>query len=46
MGMRKLPETKMYSRNRIKRINPWSVTLVRYSGPFLKWMRKELSRMY
>ena len=34
---RKLLETKLNSRNLIKRINTWAVPLVRYSGPFLKW---------
>ena len=42
---RKLLETKLYSRNLIKRINTWAVPLVRYSGPFLKWNREELIRM-
>ena len=26
-------------------INTWPVTLVRYSGPFLKWTREELKQM-
>ena len=34
---RKLLETKISSRNRIKGINTRAVPLVRYSGPFLKW---------
>ena len=42
---RKLPETKLSSRNLIKGINTWAVHLVRYSGPFLKWTRDELKRM-
>ena len=33
---RKLPETKLSSRNLIKGINTWAVPLIRYSGPFLK----------
>ena len=33
---RKLLETKLSSRNFIKGINCWAVSLVRYSGPFLK----------
>ena len=41
---RKLLETKLYSRNLIKEINIWAVSLVRYSGPFLKWT-KELKQM-
>ena len=39
---RKLLETKLHSRNLIKEINTWAVSLVRYSGPFLKWTREEL----
>ena len=42
---RKLLETKVNSRNLIKGINTWAVPLVRYSGPFLKWTRKELKQM-
>ena len=42
---RKLLETKLSSRNLIKGINTWSVSLVRYSGPFLKWSRDELKPM-
>ena len=42
---RKLLETKFSSRNLIKGINTWAVPLVRYSGPFLKWTRKELRKM-
>ena len=36
---RKLLETKLSSRNLIKGINTKAVTLVRYSGLFLKWTR-------
>ena len=36
---RKLLETKLYSRDLIKGISTWAVTLVRYSGPFLKLTR-------
>ena len=43
--MRKLLETKLYSRNLIKGINTWAVTLARYSGPFLKWIREELKQI-
>ena len=32
-----LLETKDCNRNLIKGINTWTVPLVRYSGPFLKW---------
>ena len=42
---RKLLETKLCSRNLIKGINTWTVPLVRYSGPFLKWTRDELKQM-
>ena len=42
---RKLLKTKLYSRNLIKGINTWAVLLVRYSGPFLKWIREELKQM-
>ena len=38
----KLLETKLYSRNLIKRLNTWAVYLVKYSGPFLKWATEEL----
>ena len=40
---RKLLEIKLCSRNLIKGINNWAVSLVRYSGPFLKRTRKELN---
>ena len=43
--IKKLLETKLYSRNLIKGINTWTVPLVRYSGPFLKWTREELQQM-
>ena len=36
---RKFLETKLSSRNLIKGINTWAVSLVRYSGHFLKWTR-------
>ena len=39
---RKLLETKLSSRNPIKVLNTWAVSLVRYSGPFVKWNREEL----
>ena len=42
---RKLLETKLSSRNLIKGINTWAVTLDRYSGSFLKWTRDELEQM-
>ena len=28
-----------------KGINTWTVILVRYSGPFLKWSKEELNQM-
>ena len=34
--IKQLLETKLCSRNLIKGINTWAVSLVRYSGPFLK----------
>ena len=40
--MRKLLETILCSRNLIKGINTWAVTLVRYSGLFVKWTMEEL----
>ena len=43
---RKLLDTKLCCRNRIKRINTWVVHLVRYSGLFLKWTGEELKQMY
>ena len=42
---RKLLETKLSCRNLIKEINTWAVPLIRYSGPFLKWIRDELRQM-
>ena len=42
---RKLLETKLSSRNLIKRINTWFVPLIRFLGPFLKWTRDELKQM-
>ena len=42
---RKLLETKLNSRNLIRGINTWAVSLVRYSGPFLKWTRDELKQI-
>ena len=42
---RKLLETKLCSKNLIKGINIWAVSLIRYSGPFLKWTKKEHQQM-
>ena len=42
---RKLLQIKRSSRNHIKRINTWVVPLVRYSGPFLRWIRDKLKQM-
>ena len=38
-------ETKLYSRNIVKGINTWAVSLVRYLRTFLKWTREELKQM-
>ena len=43
---RKLLKTKLSSRNLIEGINTWAVSLVRYSGPFLKmnlnkWIKEQ-----
>ena len=42
---RKLLESKLSSRNLIKRIKTGTVPLVKYSGPFLKWTRDQLKQM-
>ena len=42
---RKLPKTKLSSRNLIKGINTWAVPLVGYSRPFFKWTREDLKQM-
>ncbi len=42
---RKLLETKLSSRNLIKGINTCAVSLMRYSGPFLKWTRDKFEQM-
>ena len=42
---RKLLVTKLSIRNLIKGINTWAVTIVTYSGPFLKWTKDELKQM-
>ena len=42
---RKLLETKLYSKKRIKGINTWTVHLISYSEPFLKWVREVLKQM-
>ena len=42
---RKLLVTKLYCRNLIKGINVRAVSLVKYSGPFLKWIREELKQI-
>ena len=41
----KLLEIKLSSRNLIKGINTWAVSLIRYSRPVLKWTRDELKEM-
>ena len=42
---RKLLKTKLSSRILIKEISTWTVSLIRYSGTFLKWTREELEQM-
>ena len=42
--MRKLFETKLYSRNLIKRMDTKAKALVRYPGLFLKLTNKELKQ--
>ena len=42
---RKLLEIKLYCGNLNKGINTRVVSLVRYSEPFVKWMREELQQM-
>ena len=42
---KKLLQTKLCSRKLIKGIHTWAVPLVRYSRPFLKWIRDELKQM-
>ena len=42
---RKLLKTKLYNRNLIKGINTWAVSLVAYSGPFVKGTREEHEQM-
>ena len=42
---RKLLDIKLLSRNLIKGINTWAVSLVRNLGSFLEWARDELKQM-
>ena len=42
---RRLLETQLFSKNLIKRISTWTVSLVRYSESFLKWTRDKLIQM-
>ena len=42
---RKLLEAKLYGRNLVKGIKAWTVPLVRYSEPLLKWTREEIKQM-
>ena len=42
---RKLLETKLNSRNLLKGINTWAVSLERYSRPFLEWTSEKLKQM-
>ena len=43
--VRKVLETKLNSRNLMKGINTWAVSLMRYSAPFLDWTVDELKAM-
>ena len=43
--IRKILETKLNSRNLIKGMNTWAVSVVRYTGPFLGWTKEELQSM-
>ena len=43
--VRKVLETKLNSRNLMKGINTWAVSLMRYSAPFLDWTADELKAM-
>ena len=43
--IRKVLEMKPSSRNLINGINTWAVSLLRYSGTFLKWTREEFKQM-
>ena len=43
--IRKLLETKLNSKNLIKGINTWAVSLVWYSRQFLKWSREKLKQI-
>ena len=38
--MKKLLENNLCHRNYIKMIDTWTVPLIRYSEPFLKWTRE------
>ena len=42
---KKLLKTKLCSKNLIKGINTWNVTLARYSGTFLKWTSEGFKQM-
>ena len=42
---RKLLETKLSSRKVVKVINTWVMPHIKYSEPFLKWIRDELKQM-
>ena len=43
--MRKLLKTKLHRKNLIKRIDTFAILLVKYLGPFSKWMREEIPKM-
>ena len=40
--MKQLTSSKLNGRNRIRAINSWAVSLVRYSAGILKWRKDEL----
>ena len=41
---KKLRKTKLYKRNLIKGINTCEVSLVRYSGSVLNWIRRDFQK--
>ena len=43
--VRKVLETKLNSKNMIKGVNAWAISLMRYSAPFLDWTVDELKAM-
>jgi len=43
--VRKVLEIRLNSRNLMKGINTWAVSLLRYSAPFLDWTVDDLKAM-